>query len=113
MTVGVCFDHGQDPYAVGQAKAQRFNVRLERLGIDFHPTRAIKMRLHSRLQCLRGMVGRQATGSGTPAAKFSNRVYSRINASSNSPVGPLRCLAIMIFALPCTSISCGLYTSSR
>src|SRR2546422_9515418 len=39
-----------------------------------------------------------------PAARFSNRVNSRMNASLTTPVGPLRCLPTMSSATPCASV---------
>src|SRR5204862_3154475 len=35
-----------------------------------------------------------------PAARFSNRVNSRMNASLTTPVGPLRCLPTISSATP-------------
>src|SRR5262245_16196558 len=50
-----------------------------------------------------------------PAARFSNRVNSRMNASLTTPVGPLRCLPMMSSATPCASTgeSLSAYCSSR
>src|SRR5262249_28167882 len=51
-----------------------------------------------------------------PTARFSKRVYSRMNASLTIPVGPLRCLAMISSATPCVSAGGWLlsaYMSSR
>ena len=39
------------------------------------------------------------------AAKFSKRVYSPMNVSRTVPIGPLRCLAMMISATPLSCVS--------
>ena len=39
------------------------------------------------------------------AAKFSKRVYSPMNVSRTVPIGPLRCLPMMISATPLSCVS--------
>src|SRR5688500_15117992 len=46
---------------------------------------------------------RQSGCGYTPAARLPNRVCSRMKASLTVPVGPLRCLAMMISATPSES----------
>ena len=46
---------------------------------------------------------RSSPPAADPAARFSNRVYCLRNASRTVPVGPLRCLPMMISAMPSAS----------
>src|SRR6185503_8593419 len=63
-----------------------------------------------------GLAGEEDPGfrqAGPPRhSRFSKRVNSLMNASLREPVGPLRCLPMMISAMPRFS-SDGLYSSSR
>ena len=47
-----------------------------------------------------------------PAARFSKRVYSRMNASLTTPVGPLRCLPMINSATPALSAAGGAFLSA-
>ncbi|MNP74399.1 hypothetical protein D3C76_1712700 [compost metagenome] len=40
-----------------------------------------------------------------PGARFSKRVYLPMNARRMKPMGPLRCLPMMISAMPLCSVS--------
>ena len=86
VPVGVGLDDGDDagrgPVGGGEIGGNRATVAANRVEID---------------------AGDGRPDHGDPCARFSKRVYSLMNASLAVPVGPFRCLPMMISATPCAS----------
>ncbi len=85
MAVGVRLDDRQDRKRP-DAPADRLQVLEQEVEVDLRPGRAV------------GVEGGPAHSCRHSSS--SNFVYSRMNAMSIVPIGPLRCLAIMIWARP-------------
>src|SRR5258705_13476958 len=95
MTVGVGFDDGDDRGSDGGAAAGRaiqFGFGGE-VGVDGAEVGLEGLQVNAR----------RRAPDHAPVARLANRVCSRRNASFTVPVGPLRCLARMISAMPSVS----------
>ena len=90
MPVGVRFHHRHDP-RTGRMAPQSRQVVLERREIQL----GIGGRHHAQKPSL-------AYGS---AMKFSNRVYCPRKVNRVVPIGPFRCFAMMISAVPLSAVS--------
>ena len=86
VPVGIRLDHrddaGRRAIGRGEIRGDRATVAANRVEID---------------------AGDGRPDHGDPCARFSNRVNSLMNASLAVPVGPFRCLPMMISATPCAS----------
>src|SRR4029453_16761299 len=116
MSVGVGLDDGDDAGRnrgtaagaaiqsrfVGEIRGNRLEVCFKRLQIDARGGAADHADITT--QGLAGY-GLRAYSPGVkpPLARLPNRVCSRMKASFTVPVGPLRCLAMMISAMPSVS----------
>ena len=85
VAVGVGLHDGQDrgrPHAL----PHRREIGGQGVEVDLRPGRTVRIE--------------KGGAHSTRRSSSSNRVYSRMNAMSMLPIGPLRCLAMMTFARP-------------
>ena len=104
VSVGIRLDHRNHP---GGARAilreivdDVLVVGLERVKINPRD----RLSDHIPVDCSVVARSQRVDRYAPPPARFSKRVNSRMNASFTTPVGPLRCLAMISSAVPCASV---------
>ena len=95
VSVGVGLDDGDDRRAAAGDPVGR-----EKAGDDRAEVGAW---IAVEIDAGRRFAGRTVTSAPRPCARFSNRVCSLMKASFAVPTGPLRCLPMMISAVPSAS----------
>ncbi len=103
--------HRHEPVPVGVRLDHRHHARPWRKRAHPREVVAQRGRIHDRPD-LDPRSRRHCSWPYAPLARLSNRVYLPRNVRCTSPVGPFRCLAMMMSAMPLRGVS-GSYTSSR